>query len=225
MRLRTWAISTSDDAAGSAANSRYLDWLLRRGCLATGPGVTISMDQTEEQGLPCIRLKFHLPQESHSNGVTSIPVLLPTAFVGTNQCQTFLIFYALIEEVIGWLAHIGPKHSLIRLHQQNNGQPLPRSYSSGWQDLHSGFALFISSMRESQGNFPGLGQFNCTSGVMEVAQARTSSDEITSDYLVSLTLSNKQRMSLFLPRRVAILPRDFMLDWLEVQNEFSTRLV
>ena len=187
--------------------------------------MTISIDQTEEQGLPCIRLKFHLPQESHSNGITSIPVLLPTALVGTNQCQSSMIFYALIEELIGWLARIGPKHSLVRLCQQNNGQPLPRSYSSSWQDLHSGFTLFINSIRESQSPFPGLGQFNGTFGVIEVAQARTSSDEIASDYFVSLTLSNKQRMSLFLPRRVAMLPRDFMLDWLEAQNEFSTRLV
>ncbi len=225
MRLRTWALSTSGDAAGSAANCRFLDTLLRRGCLATTPGVTISVDQTEEQGLPCIRLRFHIPQESHSNGVTSISVLLPTAFAGTNQCQTSLIFCALIEELIGWLARIGPKHSLIRLFRNQNGQPLPRSYSSSWQELHSGFALFISTMRESGNPFPGLGQFNGTFGVIEVAQARTSSDELTSEYFVTITLSNKRQMTLLLPRRVAILPREFMLDWLEAQNEFSTRLV
>ena len=225
MRLRTWAISTNDSAAGSAANSRYLDGVLRRGCLAPTLGVTISIDQTEEQGMPCIRLKFHLPQESHSNGVTSIHVLLPTALVGTNQYQTSLIFYALIEELIGWLAGIGPKHSLIRLYRNQNGQPLPRSYSSAWQELHSGFTLFISCIRESENPFPGLGQFTGTFGVLEIAQARTPSDEVTSDYFVTITLSNKRQMSLFLPRRVAILPRDFMLDWLEAQNEFSTRLV
>jgi hypothetical protein len=187
--------------------------------------MTISADQTEELGVHCVRLHFHLPQEIQSNAITSIPVLIPRAFVGTDNYQTTLIFYALVEEIIGWLAHVGPKHSLIRLYRKNNGQQAQRSYSSGWQDLHSGFTTFINSLRHSQTLFPELGQIVGTFGVIEVAQARTSSGEISSDLAISLTLSNKQRLSLFLPRTVASLPRDFMLDWLELQNEFSTRLL
>ena len=59
--------------------------------------------------------------------------------------------------------------------------------------------------------------------VIEVAQARTSSREITSDYIVTLTLDNQQQMSLFLPRSVAQLPREWIYNWLGVQNEFSSQ--
>jgi hypothetical protein len=225
MRLRTWTLSTSNEGARSPVNCEYLHGLLRRGCVAATPGVTISADQTEELGVPCVRIHFHLPQEIQSNAVTSIPVLIPIAFVGTDNIQTELIFYALVEEMIGWLACVGPKHSLIRLYVKNNGQQAQRSYSSSWQDLHGGFATFITSLRRSETLFPGLGRFVDTFGVMEVTRARTSSDEISPDFAVSLTLSNRQQMSLFLPLTVANLPRDFMLDWLELQNEFSTRLL
>jgi hypothetical protein len=224
VRLRAWALSTSSTGARSPANCQYLDGLLRRGCLATTPGVTISADQAEALGVACVRIHFHLPQEIQSNSITSIPVLIPRAFVGTDINQNTFIFYALVEEIIGWLAHIGPKHSLLRLYRRNNGQQNQHSYSSGWQDLHSGFTTFINSLRHSHTLFPVLGQFVGTFGVIEVAQARTSSGEISSDFVVRLTLSNRQQMSFFLPRTVANLPRDFMLDWLELQNEFSTRL-
>jgi len=221
MHLRTWALSTSSEGARSPINCQYLDRFLRRGCLAATPGVTISPDQTEQQGVPCVRLRFHLPQGSQSNGVTSIPVLIPTAFVGTDNVHTTLIFYALVEEIIGWLARVGPRHSLIRLYLNNNGQQLPRSYSTSWQQLHSGFTLFINSLRHSETLFPSLGQFSGTFGVIVVAQATTPSGESSSDFAVSLIISNRQRMSLFLPRRVANLGRDFAIDWLEIQNEFS----
>ena len=221
MHLRAWALSTSDNGARSGANCQVLEGLLRRGRLATTH--TISMGESEEQGVHCIRLQFHLPQECQSNRVTSIPVLVPTAFVGTNTYQSNVIFYALVEEMIGWLARVGPKHSLLRLYLKNHGQ-LPRSYSSHWHDLHSGFTLFINSMRVIQSHFPGLGQFSGTFGTIEVAQARTPSGDTSPDYFVILTLDNNQQMTLVLPRRVATLPRDFMLDWLEAQNEFSTRV-
>jgi hypothetical protein len=225
MRLRTWALSTSNEGARSPVNFQFLDGLLRRGCLAATPGVTISADQTEELGVPCVRLHFHLPQEIQSNATTSIPVLIPIAFVGTDKVQATPIFYALVEEVIGWLACVGPKHSLVRLYVKNHGQQLSRSYSSSWQHLHSAFTLFISSLRHSETLFPDLGQFSGTFGVIEVAQARTSSDGISSGFIMNLTLSSREQMSLFLPRAVANLPRDIMLDWVEVQNEFSTRLL
>lgn len=223
MRLREWALSTSDSGARSADNCRVLDGLLRRGRLATTP--TISVGECEAQGVHCIRLQFHLPQECQSNGVTSIPVLVPTAIVGTNAYQNTYIFYALVEELIGWLARIGPKHSLVRLYLNNNGQQLPRSYASHWQDLHSGFTLFINGMRSMQSHFPGPGQISGMFGAINVAQARTSSGDISGDYLVTLTLSSRQQMSLFLPRTVAKLPQELMFDWLEAQNEFSTRML
>ena len=158
------------------------------------------------------------------NGVTSIPVLVPRAMVGTNNIQTPVIFYALVEEMIGWLAQIGPKHSLVRLYLNHNGQH-PRSYSSRWRDLHSGFTTFISTMRDMLSLFPGPGQFVGTFGVIEVAQARTSSGDISGDYLVTITLDNRQQMTLLLPRPVAKLPQAFIFDWLEVENEFSTRML
>ena len=150
---------------------------------------------------------------------------MPTAIVGTNTYQTTSIFYALVEELIGWLARIGPKHSLVRLYLNNNGQQLPRSYSSHWQDLHSGFTLFINGMRSVQSHFHGPGQISGTFGAIDVAQARTPSGDISGDYLVTLTLSSRQQMSLLLPRTVAKLPQELMFDWLEAQNEFSTRML
>lgn len=61
-------------------------------------------------------------------------------------------------------------------------------------------------------------------GVIEVTQARTSSQDVSEDYIVTLTLGNRQRMSLFLPRRVAQLGEEWWLDWLESQNEFSSQV-
>ena len=187
--------------------------------------MTISIDDTQEQGLPCKRLWFHLPQGFHANGVTAIPVLVPSAMMGTNQYQTPLIFYSLVEELIGWLARIGPKHSLVRLYLNNHQQQLPRSYSSHWRDLHSGFTMSISSMRDIPSLIPGSGHLSGTFGAIEVVQARTSSGVLSGDYIVTLTLNNNQQMSLLLPRGVATLPREFMFDWLEAQNEFSTRML
>ena len=223
MRLRTWALSTSPGGARSAANSQFLDLLLRRGSLVVTPGTTVTCNQTTEQGMPCISLHFHLPRECQSSGVMSIPVLVPNACLRTNKYQTTYIFYALIEEVIGWLAGVGPKHTLVRLYLENHGQPLARLYSSSWQRLHSGFVSFITSLRYSHHRLPGLGQMSGSFGVIEVAQARTSSGDISGDYIVTLTLANRRQMSLSLPRNVAQLPQDCILDWLEVQNEFSSR--
>jgi hypothetical protein len=95
--------------------------------------MTISVNQTAEQGVPCIALHFYLPQVYHSTGVESIPVVVPTACVGTGIYQPIEIFYALIEEIIGWLAHVGPKDTLVRLYHQYHGQPPTRSYSLNWQ--------------------------------------------------------------------------------------------
>jgi len=220
MRLHSWAHSAVSDGARNAANSQFLDGFLRHGSLDPTPGMTITYDQTLEQGIPCIRLHFHLPPACRANGVKSIPVLVPNACTGTGIYQADMIFYALIEEIIGWLACVGPKHTLVRLHLNKNGQPLARSYSS---ELYGGFVSFVTSLRDSHHHFPGLTRMSGTFGVIEVAQARTSSQDISADYIVSLTLGNRQQMQVFLPRSVAQLPRDWMLDWLEVQNEFSIR--
>jgi hypothetical protein len=214
----------SSDGAMSGMNRRFLDGLLRRGSLAATPGMTISVGETTEYGIPCIRLHFHFPLAFNLNMIQSIPVLVPTACLGTVIYPINFIFYALIEEMIGWLANIGPRHTLVRLYRDNHGQPLPRAYSSNWQQLHSGFTLFISSLRQSNDLFPGLGSISGAFGAIEVMQARTSSGEISPDVVVILTTSDNQRMSLFLPRNVTKLPLDFTLDWLELQNEFSTRV-
>jgi len=224
VHLRVWAYSTSNGGARSPANNRFLDGLLHRGSLAAVPGMAITINQGVEQGIPCIRLHFHLPQMYHSTGVTTIPVLVPTACIGTGCLQPHDIFYSLLEEIIGWLAQVGPKNTLVRVYLQNQGQPLAQSYSSNWQLLHNGFALFVSSLRQPDNSFPGLGQLSGSYGVVQVTQARTSSGLVSADYIVTLTLTNGQRMSLYLPRSVAQLPKDWLLDWLEIQNEFSHRV-
>jgi hypothetical protein len=224
MRLRGWAYSNSGDGAQSASNHQFLDMLLRQGSLVAAPGVTVSVHQTTEQGIPCICLRFHLPQACRSAGVESIAVLIPTACVGTGMYQTNDIFYSMIEEIIAWLAGVGPKNTLIRLYIKNNGQPLARSNSPSWQQLHSGFRMFINGLQQSHNPFPGLGQISGAFGVIEVAQARTSTNHVSGDYVVTLTLSNRQQMSLFLPRTVAQLPISWLLDWLTIQNEFSSRV-
>ena len=218
-----WAYSTSGDGARSPANHQFLDGLLHRGSLAATPGMTISVDQTAERGVPCIALHFYLPQVYRSTAVESIPIVVPTVCVGTGTYQPIEIFYALIEEIIGWLAHVGPKDTLLRLYRQRHGQPPTRPYSLNWQQLHSGFSLFIRRLRQPSSPFPGLGQISGSFGLIEVWQARTSSGDVSEDYVVTLTLDNGQCMSLFLPRSVAQLGTDWLLDWLEVQNEFSFR--
>ena len=221
MHLRGWAYSTSNGGARSPANHRFLDNLLNHGSLAAAPGMAITINQVVEQGIPCIRLHFHLPQVYHSTGVATIPVLVPTACVGTGRLQPLDVFYSLVEEIIGWLAQVGTKSTLVRVYVQNQGRPLVQSYSSNWQSLHNGFALFVNSLRQPGNSFPGLGQLSGTYGVVEVTQARTSSGRVSADYIVTLTLNTGQRMSLYLPRSVAQLPKDWLLDWLEIQNEFS----
>lgn len=186
--------------------------------------MTISVDQTAEQGTPCVRIHFQLPHVYHSTGVESIPILVPTACVGTGMIQPVHVFDALLEEIIGWLARVGPKNSLVRLYHQNHGQPLGFSYMSDWQELHNGFTLFISSLRQSHSPFPGLGQISGSYGVIEFAQARSPSGHVSTDYVATLTLNNRRSMTLFLPRSVAQLPWDLLLDWLEVQNQFSLRV-
>jgi len=167
-------------------------------------------------------LRFHLPGAYHSNGVESIPILIPATCIGTGVCQPNLVFHALLEEIIGWLARVGPKNTLVRLYHQNHGQFLIHSNSLDWRQRHSGFTLSINSLRYTNDSFAGLGQISGSFGVIDVVQATTSSGHVSADYVVTLTLKNKQSMSLFLPRSVAQLPNDWLLDWLQVQNEFSS---
>jgi len=222
MHLREWVLSTSNDGARSEANCQFIDGLLRHGSLVARHGTTIAIDQISQQGTECIRLCFHLPFACQSNGVSSIAVLVPNACIGTGIIKSNQIFYALIEETIGWLACVGPKHTLVRLYLENNRQPLPRSYSSNWVQRRNNFTLFITSLRPSY-HQSGLGQMSGAVGAMEVAQAMTSSQDTSGDYVVTLTLRCKQQKRLFLPRSVAQLPEEWRLDWLEVQNEFSTQ--
>lgn len=212
----------SNYGARSTENRHFLDGLLRYGAVIAIGGTTISVDQRVEQGLPRTVLGFSLPLGFHSSGVTTIPVVMPTACLGTNILGHDDIFYALIEEIILWLAGMGPKHTLIRLFHSNHNhvQRLPQSFRS--EQPHSDFESFINRARHSRSDFPGLGQASGAFGVMEVAQARTSSHQVSANFVVTLTLSNRERISLFLPRRVGQLPFDWVLDWLEVQYRFAS---
>src|SRR5258708_28938292 len=155
-----------------------MNGLLCSGSLAAAPGMSISVDQVE-QSIPCVRLSFHLPREHNSTGVDTIPVLVPTAGVGTGIFRPHDIFYALLEEVIVWLARVGPKNTLVRLYRNNYAQPIARSYSLDWHLLHNGFELFISSLRLSHNPFPGLGRLTGSFGMIEVTEARTPSDQVS----------------------------------------------
>jgi hypothetical protein len=83
--------------------------------------------------------------------------------------------------------------------------------------LRNGFRLFICSLHEAHPRFTGLGQMSGAFGIIEVAHAKTGPGEITIDYTVTLALFNGRDMGLYLPSRVAQLPRERMLDWLEAQ--------
>ena len=206
--------------ARSAENRDFLDGILQHDVIVATQGATISVDQTVAQGIPCMGLNFLLPRECQSNGVKTIPVLVPNACLGTTILGHTDIFYALIEEIIVWLAGLGPKHTLIRVYHNNHNQRLLQSFSG--EQPHNGFESFINSLRHSQGHSPSLGQTSGALGVMEVAQARTSSHQVSADFIVALTLNNRQRISLFLPRSVGQLPFDWVLDWLEVQYRFAS---
>ena len=58
-----------------------------------------------------------------------------------------------MEEMIGWMAGVGPKHSLIRLYLNNRNESLAHAGSSRWQQLKSSFVLFITSLRHSHRQF------------------------------------------------------------------------
>ena len=221
MRLHAWAHSISIDGAGSPANLQFLSGLLNRGSMAATPGMTISVDQATLQGIHCICVHFYPPQEYRGD---SVPVLVPAACLGTGKYQPKHIFYALLEEIVAWLASVCPINTLVWLYQNNNSHPLPQLYSLNWQQLHSDLELFITSLRPSGNGYPGLGLISGAFGVLEVTQARTSSGEILADYVITLTLNNEQRMQLLLPHSVAQLPTEWLLDWLEVRNEFSPRV-
>ena len=182
--------------------------------------MTISVDQGTVQAVPCITVHFRLPQEY---GGDSVRVLVPTASL-TGTFVPIHIFYALLEEMIALQARVGPQNSLVRVFIDNDGQPLPQSWSPSWHQLHSGFSLFITSLRQSGNGFPGLGQISGAFGVIEVTHARRSSGVILADYVVTLALNNGQRMSQSVPYSVAVLPTEWLLDWLEVKNEFSSRV-
>ena len=207
--------------ARSAENRHFLDGLLRHHEEVVR-GTTISVDQTVKQCTPCTAINFLLPLGYQSNGVTTIPVTVPTACLGTTILGHDDIFYALIEEIIVWLAGVGPKHTLIRLyhHNHNPGERLPRSFRG--EQPYSDFESFITNLRNTQNHLPSLGQASVVLGVMEVAQARTPSHKVSADFIVTLTLNNRERMSFYLPHSVGQLPFDWVLDWLEVQYRFAS---
>ena len=211
----------STDGARSAEHRHFLDGLLRHHA-KVAQGTTISVNQTVKQHMPCTAINFLLPLEYQSNGVTTIPVIVPTVWLGTTILGHDDIFYALIEEIIVWLAGVGPKHTLIRLYHDNHshGQQLPSSFRG--EESHSDFKFFIRSLRHTRNYLPSQGQASSALGLMEVAQTRTPSDEVSTNFIVTLTLKNRDRMYFFLLRSVGQLPFDWVLDWLEAQYRFTS---
>jgi hypothetical protein len=198
----------SFDGARSPANQNFLANLLRHDNRDGVNETSISLEDKVEQGLPFIIIHFHLPQAFQPNNVRTIPVRIPGVYIGTGTLQPGDIYSSLIEEMISWMAGLGPKHSIVRLHY-NHRLRLPLSSSSG-------FTTLIDGLRRSQHHFPGLGAL----GVMEVVQATTSSHDTSGDYKVTLTLSNGRQLSLFIPRGIGVLPFALVLDWIEVQDKF-----
>jgi hypothetical protein len=105
--------------------------------------------------------------------VQTIPVRIPEEYVGTGTVQTDDIYSSLKEVMISWMAGLGPKYSIVRLHY-NRRLRLPLSSSSG-------FTTLVDGLQRSQHRFPGLG----ARGVMEVVQAVTSSHYTSVDYIYS----------------------------------------
>lgn len=167
----------------------------------------------------CTNLHFHLPQEYQANGVTSIRVAVPNACIGTGIYKPQTIFYALMEEIIRWLTGLNPGLSLIRMHP---GQSLVRSDSSSHQQTRNAFQEFITSMRDSNIQLRRLGSSRNSFGMIDLALVPPSSEDISVEFIITLTLANRLRMSLILSRDLVDLPQDWILDWLEVQNELSS---
>ncbi len=91
----------------------FLDGLFAaRGCLAVKPRMTISVDRTEEQGVPWVRIHFPLCRACHSNEIRSIPCSYRRHVMGPAHMHFTL--YALKGEIIGWLAHVGPVSCVLR---------------------------------------------------------------------------------------------------------------
>lgn len=218
-----WAHSTCDGGARSPANCHFLTGLLHHRSLAAPPDIAVSV--REERGITCINLAFRVPQVYRLTGVTSIPILIPTPCVGTGFYEPADVFNSLVEEIAKLLAGVRPQNTLFQLYRQSRGQPLVPFSSPHWQLLHHDFLMFIDGLRrQPHSSFSGLGQLSGTLGVIEVMQARTSTGHISADYITELTLSDGRKMSLDLPRSVALLGKDWLLDWLEAGIVFSNRV-
>ena len=95
MRLCVWALSMGDyDARSTTVNYRVLP---------SRPSSQYAHDLSRP--IRRARRALHTfaipPSGLPIERVTSIPVLVSTDFVGTEKCQTTLIFYASVEELIG----------------------------------------------------------------------------------------------------------------------------
>lgn len=208
----------------SAENCRFLDELLHHGAGEVTHGTTtILVEQKVEHDLPCTNLLFRLPQTHHPSDVKTISVLVPNAWLGTPALNHNDIFSALIEEMIVWLARISPRHTLVRLHLENDNHAQRYPQSSSSEQSRNGFSAFINSLRNSQNHCSGLGQTSGSLGTMEVMHAMTSFNEVSAHYIVTLAPSTRQRMSVFVPRNIEQLPLDWLLDWLEVQDRFASQ--
>ena len=80
--------------------------------MAATLGMSISVDQATLQAILSVRVHSHLPQEY---GGDSVRVLVPTPCLRTGTIQPNSLFYTPLEEIISWLARIGPQISLVRL--------------------------------------------------------------------------------------------------------------
>ena len=156
--------------------------------------------------------------------MVSIIIWVPAACIGTGFYLAEDVFYSLLEEIIGWVGCVGSKQSIDRVYLRRRLHPSPFNPSE-MQLLFSGFETFIESIRQPQVSFPGPGRIRVSYGDIEIRQAVNLDGEVMEDYAVRLTLDNGRGMTLHLPRGVTELPKDWILDWLKIQNEFTIRII
>lgn len=152
-------------------------------------------------------------------------IWVPAACIETGLYRPDDIFNSLLEEIIGWVAGAGYTQSIFRVYRRSLRQdPVPFNPSE-MQMLYNGFETFIDSIRQPQASFPGPGRIGGSYGEIKIGQVVDHTGEVTECYAVSLTLASRHRMMLFLPKGITQLPKDWILDWLKVRNEFAIRVI
>ena len=140
---------------------------------------------------------------------------------GSGLLELTNIFNSLVQNIIIWLRRAGSDHSLMRLYRNDRR---PHQHSSDGQRPHGGFLTCFNILRQSNYSFSSIGEVSGAFGTLRIAPGLTSSDKISAYFIVTITLSNRERMWIFLERGIAQLPMDWVLDWLEMQHRFSSQV-